>query len=215
VSKLRRDGADATKERVLRAAKALFARHGIDRVTIAQIAERAAVSAPTVYAICRSKAGILRELMRGALFGERFRAAIAKLEGESDPVRLIALSAEVARAVYDGESAELGLLRGATAFSPSLRKLEQEFEKTRLSMQEERVRRLFAEGKQRPGLELEEARRILWMYTSRDVYRMLVQESGWSADRYQQWLAEALLDALVAPRFANARARRGGMRGTT
>lgn len=208
VSKLRRDSADATKARVLRAAKSLFARRGIDRVTVAEIAARAEVSVPTVYAICRSKEGVLRELMRGALFGEQFRAAVAKLEGESDPVRLIALSAEVARAVYEGESAELGLLRGATAFSPSLRKLEQEFEDLRLSMQEERVRRLFAEGKQRPGLELEDARRILWMYTSRDVYRMLVHESGWSADRYEEWLAETLLDALVDSRHAPRAPRR-------
>lgn len=208
VSKLRRDAAEATKERVLRAAKSLFARRGIDRVTIAEIAARAGVSVPTVYAICRSKEGILRELMSGALFGERFRAAIAKLEGESDPVRLIALSAEVARAVYEGESAELGLLRGATAFSPALRKLEQEFEETRLSMQEERVRRLFAESKQRPDLELDEARRILWMYTSRDVYRMLVHEGGWSADRYEQWLAGALVGALVDQRHARAVTKR-------
>lgn len=213
MSKLRRDAADATKKRVLRAAKSLFARQGIDRVTIAEIAGKAGVSVPTVYAICRSKEGILRELMSGALFGERFRAAIAKLEGESDPVRLIALSAEVSRAVYEGESAELGLLRGATAFSPALRKLEQEFEMTRLAMQEERVRRLFAESKQRPELELDEARRILWMYTSRDIYRMLVHEGGWSADRYQRWLAETLVLALVDPRHARAvtkRKRAGG-----
>jgi hypothetical protein len=36
------------------------------------------------------------------------------------------------------------------------------------------------------------------MYTSRDVYRMLVHEGGWSPDRYQEWLSRTLLDALVA-----------------
>ena len=207
-STLRREAAEATKERILRAAKTLFARHGIDRVTIAEIAEKARVSVPTVYATCKSKEGILRDLMTGALFGDRFHAALAKLEGESDPVRLIALTAGVSRAVYEGESAELGLLRGATAFSPALRKLEQEFESTRLAMQEERVRRLFAESRQREGLELEEARRVLWMYTSRDVYRMLVHESGWSPDRYEEWLTATLVEALVAPRFAKSVAKR-------
>jgi len=208
VSKVRQHAAEATKDRILDVAKALFTRHGIDRVTIAQIAEQAEVSASTVYAICRSKEGILRALMTGALFGERFRAAVAKLEGESDPVRLISLTAEVSRAVYEGESAELGLLRGATSFSPALRKIEQEFENMRLSMQEDRVRRLFAESKQKEGLDLEEARRILWMYTSRDVYRMLVQESGWSPERYQEWLAHTLVNALVAPRFAKTITKR-------
>ena len=68
-------------------------------------------------------------------------------------------------------------------------------------MQEERVRLLFAQSKQAKGLEFDEARRILWMYTSRDVYRMLVQESGWTPDRYQEWLSDALVNALVSARL--------------
>ena len=43
-------------------------------------------------------------------------------------MRGIALTAHVARAIYEGENSELGLLRGASAFSPALRKLEPEFE---------------------------------------------------------------------------------------
>ncbi len=200
VSELRSQSADATKDRVLNAAKALFARHGIDRVTIAQIAQKADVAASTVYALYKSKEGILRGLFRAALFGQRFLAAMAEFEGVTDPVKLIALTARVARAIYEGESSELGLLRGASAFSPAVRKLEQEFEKIRFEMQEERVRLLFAQSKQKKGLEFDQARRILWMYTSRDVYRMLVQESGWTPDRYQEWLSETLVNALVGGR---------------
>ena len=196
-SVLRAQAADATKSRVLNAAKTLFARHGIDKVTIAQIAERAGVAASTVYALYKSKEGILRGLMSAALFGTRFQKAQDRLAGVTDPVRLIALSAHVARAIYEGEAAELGLMRGASAFSPALRKMEQEFEKIRFDVQEERVMLLFAHSRQRSGLELNEARRILWMYTSRDVYRMLVHEAGWTPDQYQQWLSDALVNALV------------------
>ena len=35
------------------------------------------------------------------------------------------------------------------------------------------------------------------MLTSRDVYRMLVHESGWSADRYQAWLSDTLVRLLT------------------
>jgi hypothetical protein len=90
-----------------------------------------------------------------------------------------------------------------------LRKAEQELERRRYTMQEARVRLLFREAKARPGLALEEARRILWMYTSREIYRMLVQEGGWSPDKYQAWLAETLVSSLVAPT-----ARRKPLRGT-
>ena len=201
VSELRSQAADATKERVLKAARALFVRYGIDRVTIAQIADKADVAVPTVYALYKSKEGILRGLMSKAIFGQRFQVARAELESVTDPVKLIALTAHVARAIYEGESSELGLMRGVSAFSPAVRKLEQEFEKIRFDMQEERVRLLFAQSKQAKGLEFDEARRILWMYTSRDVYRMLVQESGWTPDRYQKWLSNTLVNALVSTRL--------------
>ena len=197
MSQVRSQAADATKDRVLRAAKALFMRRGIDRTTIAQVAAKAEVSVATVYALYKSKEGILRELMKAALFGQRFEAAQANLNGVDDPVRLLALTAHVARAIYEAESSELGLLRGASAFSPALRKLEREFENIRFAMQETRIRLLFARSKQRKGPELEEARRILWMLTSRDVYRMLVHEGGWTPDRYQEWLSDAIVNGLV------------------
>ena len=196
-SEVRNRAADATKARVLEAAKKLFVRRGIDGVTIAEIAEKAGVAAPTIYALYKSKEGMLRSLVRAALFGPRFQEARAKLDGVTDPARLIALSAHVARAIYESESTELGLLRGASAFSPALRKLEQAFEAMRFEMQEERVTLLFAQTKQRNGLKLNEAQRILWMYTSRDIYRMLVHEGGWTPDQYQQWLSDTLLCALV------------------
>jgi AcrR family transcriptional regulator len=196
-SELRSRAAEATKLRVLDAARALFMRRGIDRVAIAEIAEKAGVAASTVYALYKSKEGLLRAMMRAAIFGARFSEAQAKLAGETDPVRLVALTAHVARAIYEGESAELGLVRGASAFSPALRRLEQEFEKLRLEMQEERVRLLFRQGRQRRGLGLDEARRLLWMYTSRDIYRMLVHEGGWTPDQYQHWLEETLVESLT------------------
>ena len=197
VSDIRSRAADVTRTRVLHASKILFARRGIDRVTIAQIAKKAKVSVSTVFALYKSKAGILRGLMKSALFGQRFQAAIARLKGETDPIRLIALTASVARAIYEAESSELGLIRGVSAFSPALSKLEREFEELRFAMQKERVELLFRQRKQKQGLTLEEARRILWMYTSRDVYRLLVHEAGWTRDRYEEWLSDTLLRALA------------------
>ncbi len=199
VSAIRDEAAGRSRRRILDAAASLFARSGIDRVTIAQIAARAKVSVPTVYALFKSKEGILHAILESALFGPAFQAARARLEGVTDPVVLIERSAAVARAIYESESTALGLMRGASAFSPALRKAEQAFEDLRYSMQEARVRLLFDEGKARPGLGLDEARRILWMYTGRDIYRMLVQEGGWSPDEYEAWLARTLVASLVRP----------------
>lgn len=199
MSEAREQGAQATRVRILEAAKRLFTAHGIDGVTVAQIAERAGVATPTVYAVFKSKEGMLRALMEAAMFSDGFEVARRRLEGVTDPVEMVSLTAAISRSVYEGESRDLGLLRGASGFSPALRKLEEAFEHMRLEMQQVRIELLFEQGMAKPGLSLEEARRIMWMYTSREIYRMLVQEAGWTADRYQGWLGETLLSALVGP----------------
>jgi AcrR family transcriptional regulator len=203
-SKRREQSAEATRLRVLGAAKTLFVRHGIDRVTIAQIAAKAGVAGSTVYALYKSKDGILQTIIRAALFGERFRSAQAVMDGVADSAMLVALTARVARAIYESESAELGLVRGASAFSPALRRIEAEFEKLRFDMQADRIKRLFAQSKAKQGLDLPRARRIMWMYTSRDVYRMLVEDGGWTPDQYQDWLSTTLQEALVRPEAMQA-----------
>jgi AcrR family transcriptional regulator len=189
--------ADETKSGILAAARQLFSDHGIDQVTITQIASEAGVSASSVYSLFKSKAGILRELMRASLFGDRFRAAQETLVGENDAVKLIAKTAEIASAIYESEWIDLGLLRGSSAFSPELRAIESEFEAMRLDMQSDRIEQLYVQGMQRPGLDKDDAKRLLWMYTGRDIFRMLVVESGWSLNKYREWLSKILVAELT------------------
>jgi AcrR family transcriptional regulator len=187
-----------TRERVLDAARHLYSTRPVDSVTIAAIAQRARVSPSTIYATFASRDGILRALMEDALFGPHYTAATALLEKQADPIRALGLTASVARAIYEGESQALGRLRDMAAGSASLRAVEQEFERLRYGMQEARIAGLFRTGRARPGLSRDEARRVLWMYSSREVYRMLVTDGGWTPAAYEKWLADAILRALVA-----------------
>ena len=188
----------ATRDRILDAAKSLFSARGIEDVRMSEIAAAARVAEPTIYATFASREGILRALMQATLFGPHYHAALARLRGETDPERLIALTPGVSRAIYEGETRELGLLRDIAAYSPTLRAIEREFDDLRYVNQEKRIRDLFAAGRARPGLTVAKARRILWMYTSRDVYRMLVIEGGWSPASYERWLGETLRATLLA-----------------
>lgn len=196
-SSARTEAAEETRARILASARELFGQRGIDAVTIAEIADSGGVAGSTVYAVFKSKEGILRRLMEEALFGGPFQSAQQMLTGIDDPVEAIARTAHIARAIYESESRDLGLLRNVSGFSPALRKIEEEFERTRFAMQEARLRRLFDVGRAKSGISFDEARRILWMYTSREVYRMLVIEGGWTPDRYQEWLSQTLVAALV------------------
>lgn len=208
-SAARAEAAEETRARILTRARALFGTHGIEAVTIAEIARQSGVSASTVYAVFKSKEGILRSLMEQALFGPSTQAAQQILANVGDPVEAIALTARVSRSIYESESRELGPLRNVSGYAPALRTIEEEFEQARYAMQEERLDRLFAAGLAKPGISLAEARRILWMYTSRDVYRMLVVGGGWTHDRYEEWLSQTLVEALVNALGMGGRAQRG------
>ncbi len=196
-SDTRTEAAERTRSKVLEAGRFLFSRKGIDATTVAQIAARAGVSEPTVYATVKSKAGLLHALMHEAIFGPRFQLAQQKLEGVKDAVQRVALSAHIARAVYEGESAELSLLMKSSAFSPELRKMQQSFETLRREMQRERIDGLFAARRARKGLTRETAATLLWMYTGRDLYHKLVHESGWTPEAFQSWLERTLIETLT------------------
>jgi AcrR family transcriptional regulator len=189
--------AERTRAKILEAGKYLFSRKGIDTTTIAQIADRAGASEATVYATVRSKSGLLHALMHQAIFGPRFQEAQKRLVGIADPVRRIALTARVARAIYEGESAELSLLVQASAFSPELRKTQQVFEDLRREMQRDRIEMLYKSGRAKKGLEKNTASDILWMLTGRDIYRKLVHECGWSPDKFENWLMQTLVESLT------------------
>ena len=49
-----------------------------------------------------------RAIFEAALFGQRFQAARERLAGVADPLKLVELTASVARAIYESESRELG-----------------------------------------------------------------------------------------------------------
>ena len=87
--------------------------------------------------------------------------------------------------------------------------MERELEQERFALQEARVSNLYAAKKGNETLSIEKARVLLWMYTSRDVYPLLVQEGGFSPDEYEQWLAGTLVAALVSKESGDVGTRVG------
>jgi len=196
-STARQAEAERTKERILAAARELFAREGFDKATIGGVAELAGVSAPSVYALYRSKEGVLRELIQGAAFGPEYQALVDRVLTDAEPIEALRIAARITRVVCEAERATIGLIRGAALLSPALKALEQEGERIRYERQVALVQRLFDGGIVRPELSFDTARDILWSLTSRELYRMMVIERGWSPEAYEQWLAEALTQLLA------------------
>jgi hypothetical protein len=51
----------------------------------------------------------------------------------------------------------------------------------------------------RPGLSVADAGDILWALTAPELTLRLVHRRRWSVDKYEVWLAKAMVDALLAP----------------
>lgn len=53
-------------------------------------------------------------------------------------------------------------------------------------------------GHLRAGLSKGRAADVLWALTSPELYSLLVVQSGWSGDAYEEWLIDALTERLLA-----------------
>lgn len=189
--------AEQTRNRILASAKNLFESEGFENVTIDKIAREAEVSAPTIYAIFQSKRGILRALMDEALPTEQYLALIEEEKEENSAKARLVIAAKIARQMYDAERAQMEIFRGASVLSPEFKELENERESRRYKRLEKAIKRMAKEKHLLKGLSLAKAHDILWMFTGRDMYRMLVVERGWTSDIYERWLSQLLIKTLI------------------
>lgn len=186
-----------TKSQILTAAKQLFQTEGFDRVTINTLAKAAEVSMPTIYAIFKSKRGVLQSLIDDALPAEQFVALVDNSMYEKSPKKRLSITARLARQIYDAERELMDILRGASVVAPEFKELEQEREQRRYERQGEYVKKLKQDKALAKGLTLQKARDILWALTGRDTYRMLVIERCWTSDAYEKWLGQLLITSLL------------------
>ncbi len=186
-----------TRAHILEAAKKLFQAEGFDRVTINKIATAAEVSMPTIYALFKSKRGVLQSLIDDALPLETFTALVDTSMQEDSPKKRLSITAKLARQIYDAESELMDILKGASVVAPEFKEFEQEREKRRYERQGEYVKKLMEEKHLAKGLTFQKARDILWALTGRDIYRMFVIEKAWTPDEYEKWLAQFLVKSLL------------------
>ncbi len=116
---------------------------------------------------------------------------------ETDPREVIrnwgTLTTEVAPRV----APILLLIRSAAASDPDMAALHDEVVQERLSRMELNARHLYERGDLRVGISLEEARDVLWTYSSPELYELLVLRQQWPLERYGRFVAEAMIAALL------------------
>ena len=198
-SPIRQRQADETRSRIVSAARKLLEEHGYAGMTMGAVAKRAGVAVATVYAVFGSKTGILSEILDAARIDESYQNLVCEAMHTKDPRERLRFPARIARRIYESEHSVLDLFRGAGTVAPMLARTEAERECTRYEAQAVMIQFLVRSRSLRPGLDPQHARDILWSLTSRDLYRLLVRERGWTAQQYEDWLADTLVEALVRP----------------
>jgi len=178
-------------------------------MTIEEIARRAQVSAQSVYAIFRSKTGILTEILDQASFGTEYEQAVRQALGAVVPEDRLWYAARIARQIHDAQKTTFDLLRGARVVAPELAKLEERGERLRYKRQKQLIELLRTAGRLRRELSIRKTRDVFWMLTGREVYRMLVRERGWSSQEYEKWLAGTLVETLLTARRGKLKPGRG------
>jgi AcrR family transcriptional regulator len=197
-SPLREQQAERTRERILHAARKTFGEKGYGATTMTDVAGAAGVAEPTVRAVFKTKPNLVEHLLRLAIRGSddevqlQMREDFQRMLAAGDPATLLDRLSEVAESVHRRAWDVMEIVRGAAASDPAIAELHEQRQRARLANQRTVASRLQELGALPHGTSVDTAADLLWLYTSPEIYRMLVVDRGWSAKRYREWFRSAV-----------------------
>ena len=193
----RRRQAEATRQDLLDAAGRLFTARGYAATTIDEIAAAAGVSRETVFKAVGPKRRVLqlwaeREAAGPAAVPLQEQEWMRALAGSTGVRRKVEIAVATAVGVQRRAGRALAVLRAAAHADPALAAL---WTTTR---EQRRVDVRAALALIDPDLG-EEAVAVVHALTGPDLYDQLVGDSGWTVERFERWLVEAVLRTALDP----------------
>jgi AcrR family transcriptional regulator len=202
-SRLRAQRAEQSRARILDAARELFLADGYARTTTAAIAGQAGLSEALLFAAFGTKAGLLEALIGQAVGGDDVPVALrerpdwARMAAGHDARAAVGRFAEMSAAIQQRTWRLIELARAAADTDQAMASLLTRGAANRRADCRDFTEHAVADGL-RSDLTPAEAADVLWLYTSADLYRMLVGTAGWTHERYAAWLVGTLARALLA-----------------
>lgn len=199
----RRAQARARRHAMVVAAQELFERDGFRSTTIAAVAERAGVSAESVYKAFGTKAALAKAVFDVVIAGDDEDVPVYQrpeqqaMLAEPDVRRKIEMFVH-GLAQRQARSAKVQfLIRDGRHVDDSLTPVWDKLAEEGLVGMTMLGRHLLETGQLRAGIDLDEVRDVLWNYLAIDTYERLVLARGWSVDRYADWVARAIIAAIT------------------
>lgn len=190
-SPLRAQRAEETKLALLDAATELFVARGWANTGMRDVARAAGVAVETLYSHYPSKRKLFDAVVDRSVMGDDRPLAVAERPeflaiGRGRRADRVAMAATVLAAIHGRTAPFAKLIRQAAAADDEVAEV--------LRATRERQRAdvgaglALILGRPPAGDELDG----VWAIASPEVYLLLVEESGWTPDRYQRWMAETL-----------------------
>ena len=213
-SPLRDEQARLTRQRITDAAYDLFVSQGYTGTAIETIARNAGVSVQTVYNSIGNKAAVLAAVYDITLAGDDAPVAVAErptfqaMLSERDGRRCLARYASLGRELGQ-RAAPLVATILSEAGNPDVRALAATSEQQRAQGTAAVARHVAERFGLAPGVTVDEAADILWALTAPETMIRLVHDRGWTWERYEGWLADAMADGVLGHRRRAAATTRG------
>jgi len=204
-SPLRERRAAETRNAILAAADRLFMTKGWTGTGMRDVATAAGVATETLYGHFSSKRALLQEVINIALVDDAEPVAVAERPefaaiGRGSHTDRTAAAARLLRDIYGRSAALAKVIREAASSDEEIAGML----RAARERQREDVTGAIALITGRPPTIAE--RDGVWALTSPEVYLLLVEDSAWSSDQYEKWIADTL--ERILPRTRVRRARR-------
>ena len=199
----RKNQANETRRMIVEAARRLFYELGYNNATIEAIALEAGVAAETIYAVFGNKQAVLMDLIQVTLLGDDEnvplleRPFIKQSLKETDQLQLIKKFAADMYAIMQRMSPVFALLRSTAKTDPEIMALLNKLLMERLGGMSFFINQLSRIGPLKEQMIADQAQVSVWAISSAEVFTLLVQDLGWSEQKYTAWLSSSLERLLI------------------
>ena len=193
VSNYRQEQAAATRRRIADSAQTLFATEGYGATSMETIARHAGVGSRTVYAVFGAKREILNDICERWLERAGARRLAAEVLADPDPVGRVRGAAHWLTVLYSTDFDVARILDAAVDEDAETRRLLH----GKLRGRNRVMDSLIASVEESLSCPLEDAKAVFRAFAAPGVYGALVEDSGWTAERFENWLADTLVAQLL------------------
>ena len=200
----RRARAEEARTAIVRAARDLFLARGYGHTTLADVARAAGVSVETIHKSVGAKAVLLHRAWDITIGGDEEdivfheRPEVRAIRSEPDLARRLMLHAAFSTRTAQRIAPFQLMVQSAAGADPAAAAMLEEMGRQRFAG----MGVLAAEAALTGQLAVpeDECRDVIWSMTDGMLWHRLVNERGWSNDRFADWLGTVWVDRLVTKR---------------